>query len=323
MLSYSIPELDIFLVEDPVICESCITSLEAAFKFKTECLRNEEKLLKHSENAGPKIDLQVFAKTTRIPIKMKENNNNREPDTMKIVELEKEVAVKSRKEFQNKSKKNQKYPSMRCQGCVGCKKKLYNDPRIHSKINIGPFECYTCHKEFSDIQILRKHVLNHVKQRKCKICYKMFRDLESLRRHFRVHTQISPYTCELCQKQFRQKHNLSQHLHMHSGSAKVSCTFCHKAFSTKYNAKVHMENTHKTKEVCDLCGETFCTKAALVEHLQTTTETCGNTLKIKKEIEECPVDIDPQVNEGCIKTEPETVNPDFHNNSKEMDTSLV
>ncbi|XP_023019443.2 uncharacterized protein [Leptinotarsa decemlineata] len=314
MLSYSIPELDIFLVVDPVICDNCITALKASFKFKLECIKNEEKLLKYSNNATSKVDLRMFKSSKNILEKMKENNNNdKEPEKMNIVEVEttKIEEENPKKSPLRKSKKIERNVPMNSKGCLGCKMKI-RDPSYHSKVNIGPFVCYTCNKEVNDIQDLRKHILGHVKPRSCKICHKMFRDLECLRRHFRVHTQVNPYTCKLCQKQFRQKHNLSQHLNMHLGSENVSCKYCNKVFSTKYNAKVHMQNSHRTKEVCDLCGQTFCNKAALVEHLHSTSESCGSTFKERREIkEEIFVDVEGTV-EDDVKIEPETDDPDAY-----------
>lgn len=43
-----------FLVTNPVICNKCLYKLQTAFEFKTECLKNEEKLMKYTDKFGIK-----------------------------------------------------------------------------------------------------------------------------------------------------------------------------------------------------------------------------------------------------------------------------
>ncbi|KAF2897184.1 hypothetical protein ILUMI_08988 [Ignelater luminosus] len=44
MLYYCIPELDLNLTKDKIICTECVTALEAAYKLKTQCLQAQESI---------------------------------------------------------------------------------------------------------------------------------------------------------------------------------------------------------------------------------------------------------------------------------------
>ncbi|XP_018566056.1 zinc finger protein 37 homolog isoform X2 [Anoplophora glabripennis] len=291
MLSYCIPEIDIFLVVDPVICLRCINLLEAAFNFKTECLKIEEKLLTLSQTIDSKIDLNCFYKNLKTV-------NNNDHTLINMSETEGIEVIKIERALEQKSESGKKGTNFNCDKCYGCKNK-FKDPSYHNKVYVSPFICYNCGKQANTIEQFRKHITKHRRQRKCKVCQKNFRDLTQLTVHLRTHTGSKPFSCKLCGKSFRQKHNRDQHLRAHRGDSTVKCNVCDKVFSTKYNLKVHVQNTHVKKPRCELCGAGFYTKSALIKHLETDLETCGKT--IKTEILAGP----PA--EDFIKTEPEYV----------------
>ncbi|KAJ8916555.1 hypothetical protein NQ315_000198 [Exocentrus adspersus] len=293
MLNSCIPEIDVFMVVDPMICLRCINLLEAAFNFKTECLKVEEKLLGlgFSETNDPKVDLHYFYNQVQAL-----NNNDQviPSDDMNALEV-----IKIERTAEQKPKPRHSNTSFDCKKCYGCQNK-FKDPSYHNKVYISPFICYNCGKHSVTIEEFRKHITKHRRQRKCKVCQKNFRDLTQLTVHLRTHTGSKPFICNLCGKAFRQKHNRDQHLRQHSGDSTVRCNVCDKSFSTKYNLKVHVQNTHVRKPMCELCGATFYTKSALIKHLETDLETCG-TPQIKVEIAPGPTP------EELVKQEPEFV----------------
>ncbi|KAJ8954479.1 hypothetical protein NQ314_007085 [Rhamnusium bicolor] len=160
MLNYCVPELDIHLVMNPVICRSCINMLETAFKFKTECLKIEEKFLKysHSHSMNSKVCARSTLLTTIMsPFPFLETIN------VKAIKVERtsinDDHIDKLKDVKNKKVNNGKKTSkFSCAKCYGCEKKL-TDPSYHSKLYQSPFKCYNCGKqvlsELAEEQIIK------------------------------------------------------------------------------------------------------------------------------------------------------------------------
>ncbi|KAJ8972763.1 hypothetical protein NQ317_006279 [Molorchus minor] len=305
MLNYCVPELDLNLVTNPVICDDCIHLIEVAFKFRTKCLKNEERLLKYSYSTSSKqIDLNNFYKNIRSPTRKEvttvNNNNDKVTENVYFVRVEDIKCTDSI--VTNVPVRNSNRSCFDCEKCHGCENNL-NDPSYHSKQYTGPFICYNCGKQVDDIFNMRKHIMKHRKQRKCKVCQKSFRDLNCLNKHLRSHTGSKPFACTLCSKSFQEKYKLDQHIKQHNGDKTVMCKICKKVLSTTYNLKIHMKQhtgdktvmckickkvlstpsnlkvhmkQHVKKKKCELCGQIFISNMDLIQHLETNSETCGN-----------------------------------------------
>ena len=77
-------------------------------------------------------------------------------------------------------------------------------------------QCDKCHKQFTTLGSLRRHLLEVHGQVKyqCDRCHKQFASKDSLRRHRReVHEQrrLVKYQCDMCHQQFRHIQNLRRH----------------------------------------------------------------------------------------------------------------
>lgn len=65
-----------YLVIHPVICDNCINFLQIMYKFKSQCLKIEENILKFAEAVGQsRINLLDYSKN-KITWNGPKNNNN-------------------------------------------------------------------------------------------------------------------------------------------------------------------------------------------------------------------------------------------------------
>eukprot|EP00091_Calanus_sinicus_P023871 TRINITY_DN8293_c0_g1_i1.p1 TRINITY_DN8293_c0_g1~~TRINITY_DN8293_c0_g1_i1.p1 ORF type:complete len:217 (-),score=59.74 TRINITY_DN8293_c0_g1_i1:150-800(-) len=69
---------------------------------------------------------------------------------------------------------------------------------------IKPFECELCKKQFTKIEILKRHIKTHMKEKefKCSYCTKTFDRRDVLNDHVRNHTGEKPFQCTTCNKKF-------------------------------------------------------------------------------------------------------------------------
>ncbi|KAG5870986.1 hypothetical protein JTB14_013457 [Gonioctena quinquepunctata] len=274
MLAYCVPELDMDLVLDPLICHKCKETLEITYNFKMLCIRSEEWLLKYSHKVNSKVE---------------------------ILEIHQDLLEEKVQERKCETSPTRISPIFNCANCLGCCNKI-NAPEHHSKVRNEPFTCYHCGDKMEEMRKLtrhlrthlnettlvsgrylrdksfpchfcgtklkttqgyEKHLTTHQRKAKCKVCGKFFKDLTSLRNHLRGHGSYKTFDCDICRKQFKlQRNYLKHYLEVHSDNTK------------------NMECSESLPgEICELCGETFANKAKLEEHLLTDFETCGNYVR--------------------------------------------
>ena len=81
----------------------------------------------------------------------------------------------------------------------------------------GFYSCGICHREFSGLNSLRKHVPIHTRriQHRCDLCSHVFGKREYLLDHVRSHTgEISP-VCAVCKQSFTKSLKLKEHMKLH------------------------------------------------------------------------------------------------------------
>ncbi|XP_037948939.1 uncharacterized protein LOC119680194 isoform X2 [Teleopsis dalmanni] len=121
--------------------------------------------------------------------------------------------------------------------------------RVHTKVK--PYECDVggCEKAFNTRYRLHAHLrLHNGETFNCEQCHKGFTTLSDLKKHMRTHTQFRPYKCQenACGKSFTASHHLKTHIRTHTGERPYPCeeNNCGKQFSTSHSLKSH-KKTHQ------------------------------------------------------------------------------
>merc|ERR1712106_214884 len=133
---------------------------------------------------------------------------------------------------------------------------------------IKPFECELCKKQFTKIEILKRHIKTHMKEKefKCSYCTKTFDRRDVLNDHVRNHTGEKPFQCTTCNKKFTRGFVLLRHMRTHNEGV-YKCDFCFKSFDRKDTYRDHMRNhTGEKPFKCRFCGKAFSRSFVLTKH---------------------------------------------------------
>jgi len=133
---------------------------------------------------------------------------------------------------------------------------------------IKPFECELCKKQFTKIEILKRHIKTHMKEKefKCSYCPKTFDRRDVLNDHVRNHTGEKPFQCTTCNKKFTRGFVLLRHMRTHAEGV-YKCDFCFKSFDRKDTYRDHMRNhTGEKPFKCRFCGKAFSRSFVLTKH---------------------------------------------------------
>jgi len=131
-----------------------------------------------------------------------------------------------------------------------------------------PYECELCKKQFTKIEILKRHIKTHMKEKefKCTYCTKTFDRRDVLNDHVRNHTGEKPFQCTTCNKKFTRGFVLLRHMRTH-GEGVYKCDFCFKTFDRKDTYRDHMRNhTGEKPFKCRFCGKAFSRSFVLTKH---------------------------------------------------------
>jgi len=130
------------------------------------------------------------------------------------------------------------------------------------------FECNVCKKEFSKVEVLRRHTKIHEKDKeyKCSYCNKCFDRRDVLNDHLRNHTGEKPFQCTICQKKFTRGFVLLRHMRIHNVGL-YKCEFCLKTFDRKDTFRDHVRNhTGEKPFECRFCGKAFSRSFVMSKH---------------------------------------------------------
>jgi len=147
---------------------------------------------------------------------------------------------------------------------------------------VRPFSCDICHKMFTRVEILRRHLKTHMieKEYKCTYCGKCFDRRDVLNDHMRNHTGEKPFQCTICHKKFTRGFVLLRHMRIHTDGS-FKCKYCMKTFDRKDTFRDHMRNhTGEKPFKCRYCSKSFSRSFVLTKHEK------GHSLKVEETIEE-------------------------------------
>lgn len=119
-------------------------------------------------------------------------------------------------------------------------------------VEMKPFQCSICKKEFSLQEALSNHMKTHVKkvELKCELCSKIFSQSNKLKSHMITHTDVRPFQCTFCPSLFKRKDNLNRHMKKHSRT-KVGTTNLRSSDRKVEACEIKYENHFLSSENCD------------------------------------------------------------------------
>uniref|UniRef100_A0A1B0GKM7 Putative zn finger n=1 Tax=Lutzomyia longipalpis TaxID=7200 RepID=A0A1B0GKM7_LUTLO len=151
------------------------------------------------------------------------------------------------------------YPCSKCD--TVCKTLLGSRKHFkkHSRCNVF-YNCIICDK-------MKKK--NKAKSATCPICHKIFSNVAQMRKHISVHSDYKPFSCDICGERFKRKDYLKSHSTKHEGIQK--CPYCNGQYSTTESLKKHISRLHSEKTCsfqCDICNFMYKTEKKLQHHMK-------------------------------------------------------
>ncbi|KOB77312.1 putative zinc finger protein [Operophtera brumata] len=141
---------------------------------------------------------------------------------------------------------NKKYE----QSCSFCEKECSNDNQLSLHVNkvhlqIKPYSCDMCDKQFYTAYNLRYHKKIHSKfsKEKCNICSKTLKSRKLLVIHIRKHIGATPHICQICNQSYYLQTKLKKHMNLTHGGTFL-CKVCKHVSVSKNELKKHVDKAH-------------------------------------------------------------------------------
>lgn len=258
-LTYCIPEIDLDVVPNAVVCNTCFESLTLAYEFKTKCLKTEGRIQSYIEQTDYVLTC----------INLRDIAQQQKRDDINTINSHENLDIKNlqcdTKDFFDVPKIAQLLADENAVTRVN-----YDDSCIH--------KCSKCDYRSAKRQTLIVHMRKHSdeetklqKSYKCLLCEYTSSHKSNLRCHLskrhRKHEKM--YKCNFCDYSSNRSHSFIVHLRMHSKTKTYTCMFCQYTSSNKYNFLRHV-SVHKGEKIlhCFHCGYETITKSDLQVHMR-------------------------------------------------------
>lgn len=279
----------------PYICQKCISKLNVAFQFKTQCETSDAKLrqcfenLNQLQNSGDlsnyidikreAVELQPNFQTNPMeqpPNPIQENhvttqNQNISENSVQIIN--ETTAVQRTNQLQEshlqtlEAVQMEPTPSLQelDKNTLGDLKLEFGDLKQDLDLKVCNVEDITLVMNPPSIKSKKS-----TKQHQCDTCGKVFRTKPGLIHHIRIHTGERPYVCHLCDKRFINGGHLHTHMRTHTGEKNHVCAACSKAFATAQQLTKHTIAIHTSERPygCTYCPKRFASSSNLKTHLR-------------------------------------------------------
>ncbi|KAF5304703.1 hypothetical protein FQA39_LY09480 [Lamprigera yunnana] len=266
----------------PYICQKCISKLNVAFQFKTQCESSDAKLRQCFEtlhNLPAASDLARYVdikKDVQDPLNYHENElvqpqtlqngtqvhlNNHIDDVNDVVQDIDNVNQTSEPQLQNLENVQIVATSVLSE--------MDRDDLADLKIEYSDLKV----EDISPVELTPPLMSKYKKQMKphqCDTCGKIFRTKPGLIHHIRIHTGERPYVCHLCDKRFINGGHLHTHMRTHTGEKNHICAACNKAFATAQQLTKHTIAIHTSERPygCTYCTKRFASSSNLNTHVR-------------------------------------------------------
>lgn len=286
----------------PYICQRCVSRLNIAFQFKTQCESSDSKLRECFKNysLSNTSDFSEFIESDKDQGDTNCQSGNgaseAENNQAMVPKEDTNIHVVEIKNVENR-----------------CMEKQNNLPNKEENNDLSEYKIQyanSCEKEditvqFDDINIFNENEETDkdsdqksrkiLKMHQCKTCGKVFKSKSSLVHHVRTHTGERPYVCHLCQKRFVNGGHLHTHMRIHTGEKNHICLACNKAFATAQQLTKHTIAIHTSERPygCTYCTKRFASSSNLSTHIKIHTgeknfhcEYCGKTFSTKGQLQQ-------------------------------------
>ncbi|KAF2893983.1 hypothetical protein ILUMI_12191 [Ignelater luminosus] len=221
-LSSCVPEMDLNIVSEAVMCELCVAALHTTFSFKTKCQETEEYLqncIRNQRNTSA-IDL------SQITISVNQSNDlNNEFEHISSQEVEVPAKINERIKTFGIHIKQEPIDKDTCENeetydvIDENTDETYNDEDVHRE-----YKCLICNKTYKREIGLTAHMRMHETERhlpqKASATEISSYNMNEIREFLPKQTDTADSVCEICQKrfyrQFAHKQSLIGHLQVHS-----------------------------------------------------------------------------------------------------------
>lgn len=166
-------------------------------------------------------------------------------------------------------------------------------------LNVKPFVCVECNKEFLRRSDLKKHLLMHSgsKPHVCKQCGKQFSQSSNMLTHMRRHSGVRPFQCEICHHSFYRKVDVRRHQTRHIKENQAAAGIANINTNTPIAANLSTSTSNQANaavfaKIKDSLGKlndpavAAANKQLKGHNLNTYTPTYRSKLHIKKSVDE-------------------------------------
>ncbi|EFA05621.1 zinc finger protein 64 [Tribolium castaneum] len=278
VLQVCVPEMDLYISEQPGICSDCLNMFETFYNFKNKCLASEDKILSYFKRN--KLDPQSKVNLSCVVYDVDDNETNKKlaqletspeidiiklngaPKPIRAQPDDKEVLLLTCNQCSfatmDKTKLithkclptpcSEKYKCPYCEYSTSRRYRLsYHVNAKHTKTNW--YHCTQCEYKTTDSSSLRRHLkVVHVEREgtavvTCSTCYFTTTSQVALQRHKVAKHGPPMHQCTICSYQTKDKSNFRKHQYVHGDKPK-KCTKCSYQCVSPYQLEKHYKRSH-------------------------------------------------------------------------------
>ncbi|XP_023312269.1 zinc finger autosomal protein-like [Anoplophora glabripennis] len=245
-----VPEMNINIVKDPVVCKPCFDSLCTHNSFLEDCSEVEEKIksIYGGSATGSQMDtspLDLFVKTENLDKEFDEMEMSIKAECVDIKPEDEErsdtpLQTSDIVPFEESDCKNEEEDG--CKGENGSEVKTKQEPKVLYKCEIR-FTAHSARRE-NDLEVY-----------KCESCEYETENRKLLQRHLLRHkdpSQVHVYRCDDCDYETKQRSYIKQHQLKHKDPSQIQMYRCNECdYESKYRSGIKQHQL-KHKELSEV-----------------------------------------------------------------------